>query len=146
MTAHEFARAYPGEGDHIEFKRGFSSRRLQEPVVAFSNADGGVILLGVDLDGTVFGVAHPGELARSVYQAISEVVDPGQHEVHHLGVGDKVVLAVAVDRRREGFAQMPGGSVRDPSRPSVDPVAGLAAGAGHHPETSATSRRRETRL
>lgn len=33
---------------------------------AFSNADGGVIL-------------HAGELARSVYQAISEVVDPDEH-------------------------------------------------------------------
>lgn len=112
MTVEAFARAYPGEGDHLELKRGFSSRRLQEAVVAFSNADGGVILLGVEPDGTVVGVDRPGELARSVYQAISEVMDPGQHEVHHLGVGDKVVLAVAVDRRREGFTQMPDGSVR----------------------------------
>ena len=112
MTPQGFARSYPGEGDHIELKRGFSSRRLQEPVVAFSNADGGVILLGVEPDGTVIGVSQPGELARSAYQAISEVVDPGQHEVHQLSIGDKVVLAVAVDRRREGFAQMPDGSVR----------------------------------
>jgi len=112
MTLQEFSHAYPGEGDHVEFKRGFGTRRLQEPVVAFSNADGGVILLGVEPDGNVVGVEQPGELARSVYQAISEIVNPGQHEVHQLGVGGKVVLAVAVDRRREGFAQMPDGSVR----------------------------------
>lgn len=55
----ERSRAYPGEGDYIELERGYSTRRLREPVVAFSNADGGVILLGVEPDGTVVGVDQP---------------------------------------------------------------------------------------
>lgn len=101
FSKEEFAETYPGEGDFVEFKRGFNVRKLQEPVVAFSNADGGVILLGVERDGSVVGAHQPGELARHVYQAISQVVNPGHHDVHHVGVGDKVVLAVAVDRRRE---------------------------------------------
>lgn len=45
-----------GEGETIEFKRGFGERKeILETVVAFANKRGGIILVGVD-DGNVLGV------------------------------------------------------------------------------------------
>lgn len=55
MSLAEFRRAFPGEGQHVEFKRGTSMQELQNSAVAFSNAEGGVILIGVDDDGSIAG-------------------------------------------------------------------------------------------
>ncbi len=43
------------ESDYVELKTGTSQRPLQDAIVAFSNVDGGVILIGVQDDGTVVG-------------------------------------------------------------------------------------------
>ncbi|MCY4423645.1 MAG: hypothetical protein OXC06_11305 [Acidimicrobiaceae bacterium] len=43
MTPEEFRAAYPSEGQHVEWKAGTGRRPIQEAVVAFSNADGGVV-------------------------------------------------------------------------------------------------------
>jgi predicted HTH transcriptional regulator len=48
-----------GEGLHIEFKRKANHPdKIAKEFVAFANATGGVLLLGVDDDGTVAGVKH----------------------------------------------------------------------------------------
>lgn len=46
LSSEEFTEAFPEESQLVEFKEGVSSERLQEAVVAFSNSDGGVVLLG----------------------------------------------------------------------------------------------------
>jgi hypothetical protein len=51
MSVAEFRGAFPGESQHVEFKRGTSMEQLQNTAVAFSNADGGVVLIGVQDDG-----------------------------------------------------------------------------------------------
>ncbi|MFR9546862.1 MAG: ATP-binding protein, partial [Rikenellaceae bacterium] len=47
-----------GEGTKIEFKESKSSltKDFYETAVSFSNCDGGIILLGVEDDGTICGV------------------------------------------------------------------------------------------
>ena len=55
MTEDEFARAFPSESELVERKRGAGGKALQEAVTAFSNGDGGVVLIGVDDDGGVAG-------------------------------------------------------------------------------------------
>lgn len=46
-----------GEGFHIEFKRRVTSpEKIAKPMIAFANTKGGIILLGVDDDGTIIGV------------------------------------------------------------------------------------------
>ena len=47
-----------GEGFTTEFKRSMPSD-LGREICAFANATGGVILIGVDDDGTEIGVAEP---------------------------------------------------------------------------------------
>jgi ATP-dependent DNA helicase RecG len=53
MSLAEFRTAFPGESQHVEFKRGTSMEQLQSTAVAFANADGGVILIGVQDDGAI---------------------------------------------------------------------------------------------
>lgn len=55
MSVEEFRAAYPAENEHVEFKEGLSVQELRRAIVAFSNTDGGVIVLGVRDDGLVRG-------------------------------------------------------------------------------------------
>jgi predicted HTH transcriptional regulator len=45
------------ETDQVELKTGVSGDKVQEAMVAFSNADGGVIFIGVQDDRTIVGRA-----------------------------------------------------------------------------------------
>jgi hypothetical protein len=40
LSVAEFRRAFPGESQHVEFKRGTSMEQMQNTAVAFSNANG----------------------------------------------------------------------------------------------------------
>ena len=56
MAAADFAREFPAESRYTEFKQGVSRRKLAEALVGFSNADGGVVLIGVTSTGKVVGL------------------------------------------------------------------------------------------
>jgi ATP-dependent DNA helicase RecG len=112
LTQEEFKREFPEEGEHVEFKRGISRRQLQETVVAFSNADGGVILIGVSDDGEVVGRELDAGTSDSIHQLMRDVHDPGRYSLHRASVADKAIVAISVARRQEGFAQMSSGVVR----------------------------------
>jgi len=45
-----------GENSYIEFKEGVKAKDLAEEIVAFSNTDGGMILIGVDDEGNIKGI------------------------------------------------------------------------------------------
>ncbi|HEX9969031.1 MAG TPA: ATP-binding protein, partial [Acidimicrobiales bacterium] len=55
LAKDQFAEFFPGESQYVERKAGLGGRALQDAVVAFSNADGGVILVGVDDAGRLQG-------------------------------------------------------------------------------------------
>lgn len=111
MSTSDFVQAFPGEGDHIEFKQGIPEEKVREAVAAFSNADGGVILLGVRDDGTVTGLEVTGETEARVHRLILGLHDAGRYLLHRLSVADRTVLVVAVQRRRDGFTQLADGRV-----------------------------------
>src|SRR5581483_527599 len=111
MSATEFDEALPAESELIERKRGLNRTALQEAVVAFSNANGGVILIGVDDGGTIVGRELSPNLLDEIHRSIGEARDPGRYSVHALDVGGKPVVVVAVPRRVEGFSQTSSGRV-----------------------------------
>jgi ATP-dependent DNA helicase RecG len=111
LTASEFARVFPGEDDHIEFKQGLSEARVAEAVTAFSNADGGVILLGVRPTGEPVGIDGSGETRARVHRLVARIHNPGRYELESVTVGGRTVLVLSVDRRHNGFAQTPDGRV-----------------------------------
>ncbi len=111
LTGAEFRAAFPGEGAMIEFKVGVSGRRIREAVVAFSNSEGGVVLIGVDDSGTVIGVSGPGQAERQIYDALAGLHNPGRFDTTLTQVDGRTLLVLAVARRREGFSQMHDGAV-----------------------------------
>ncbi|MBK5224800.1 MAG: putative DNA binding domain-containing protein [Acidimicrobiia bacterium] len=111
MELGTFREVFPGEGEHVELKQGISVTRVQEVAVAFSNTDGGVLIAGVSPQGELVGITQPGEKAKDLHQAFRDAQNPGRYEVHELHVDGKVLLAVGVARRHEGFAQTSGGVV-----------------------------------
>ena len=112
MALSDFKRELPEETQLIEFKRGVSRNQLQETVVAFSNADGGVILIGVADDGEVVGRVLDGGTADAIHQVMRDVHDPGRYSLHEFSVDERAIVAIAVARRQEGFSQMSSGIVR----------------------------------
>lgn len=105
FTEESFASHFPAEGQHIEFKEGISDQKITQAVVAFSNSDGGVILLGVTDSGTVKGLTLGGEREAKLHGLLGGLHDPGRYEIHNLTVASKNVVVIGVERRSEGFSQ-----------------------------------------
>ena len=112
MGEGEFQQEFPGENDFIEFKQGISRNQLQDTIVAFSNAGGGVILVGVADDGTVVGKPFDAGTVDSIHQVMRDVHDPGRYSLHQLLIEGRSVVVIAVARRQEGFCQSSSGVVR----------------------------------
>lgn len=107
----DFEGWFPRESEYVERKGGIGGRPIQEAVTAFSNADGGIVLIGVDDAGRINGKELTQAAAEAIHQAIHEVHCPGRYDVHPLTVGGIDVIVIAVHRRTEGFAQTSNGRV-----------------------------------
>jgi predicted HTH transcriptional regulator len=82
-----------GEGFYIEFKRRTPQpERLAKEVIAFANARGGKLFVGVDDDGTVRGVKDVEEERFVIRRALDEHCDPPV---------EVAIEAVPVTRKRE---------------------------------------------
>ena len=111
LTTADFTKAFPGEGTHVEFKQGIPEGKIGEAVAAFSNTDGGVVLLGVTNDGHVLGLEIGGETEAKIHRAVRNVRDAGRYAIHPLMVEQRRLLVLSVQRRRQGFAQLQDGRV-----------------------------------
>lgn len=113
LTVEQFAAKFPSEGQYIEFKEGASRDRIAEAAVAFSNADGGVILLGVSDDGTTRGIDLDIHAETRLHQTLGQVRDLGTYGIQRFRVAAQSLVAIGVGRRRGGFAQLPSGQVKE---------------------------------
>ena len=111
LTLAEFAAEFGGESDRVEFKEGLSQRTISETVVAFSNSEGGVLLIGVTDQGEVKGFDLNGHQEGRIHGFIGQLHNPGRYEIRRVAVEDRPVVLVVVERRVEGFSQMSDGRV-----------------------------------
>ena len=111
MTAEGFTAHFPTEGRYAEFKEGLSDKQVRRAVVAFSNTDGGVVILGVTDEGVVKGMSLSSKRNAHLHHVLSEIHNPGRYEVFEVTVASKQVVILSVARRVEGFAQLRDGSV-----------------------------------
>lgn len=100
------------EGEYVEFKEGASRGRIAEAAMAFSNADGGVILLGVTDRGLIKGADLSVGGETRLRQALDQVRDLGRYRFYRFRVDGRMVVAVSVAPRRNSFAQLPNGQVK----------------------------------
>lgn len=101
---------FPDEGETVERKTGAGQKGLQRSIAAFSNTAGGVILLGVDDDGSIVGRSMS-RVEDAIHQAVQTLHDPGRYGIHEIDVEGKPVTVVSVERRSEGFTQLPDSAV-----------------------------------
>jgi ATP-dependent DNA helicase RecG len=65
------------EGQTLEFKRDTSALdAILKAVIAFSNSAGGIILIGVDDDGAIVGLADPAKAQEQVANVIAHRIKP----------------------------------------------------------------------
>ena len=74
-------------------------------MVAFSNAKGGVIFVGVGPDGEVKGKRLDQPSEDKVHEAAFAARDPGRYRVSSVIVAGVEIMAISVEKRIEGFAQ-----------------------------------------
>jgi ATP-dependent DNA helicase RecG len=111
LSEPEFRARFEAESQYVEFKEGVSGRPIQDAVVAFSNTDGGVILIGVRDDGTIAGRELTQSVEESLHQTVADTRNPGQYSIHRLIVGQRPIVVMSVARRVEGFSQTSSGRV-----------------------------------
>ncbi len=144
LTAEQFAAEFPAEGEHVEFKEGASHSRIAQAAMAFSNADGGVILVGVTDRGFVKGADLSVSSDTSLRQTLGQVRELGPYRIHRLSVDGRVVVAISVGPRKHSFAQLPNGQVKQRRGASNQTLLGadladfIARRFGRSTESSAT--------
>jgi ATP-dependent DNA helicase RecG len=112
MSRTEFGAAFPAtETSLIERKTGISRGPLADSIVAFSNTEGGVILIGVDDAGQVTGRELTQGLEDDIHEVMSNIRDPGRYTLHPLRVDGTAITVLAVAKRSEGFSQTSNGRV-----------------------------------
>ena len=80
------------------------------------------MLIGVTSTGKVVGLDSVGE--RELHDALSNVLNPGRYSARPLRVGDRDLLVLCIERRREGFAQTSDGVILQRRGASNQPLKG----------------------
>jgi ATP-dependent DNA helicase RecG len=111
MSREEFQAAFPAESDLVERKQAVGARPVQRAIVAFSNTDGGVLLIGVADDGEILGRAASPGLISAVHEAAQAAHNPGRYWIHECLVDGQAIAVVSVERRAQGFSQTSDGQV-----------------------------------
>lgn len=92
MELHEIKRLiFSGEGDRVEFKRKISHpEKVIREVVAFANANGGHLFVGVDDDRSIVGCKYADEEDFLLQKAIRELCKPAiTYEVQVFPISEK---------------------------------------------------------
>jgi len=93
-----------GENFKIEFKRQFSTiEKIAKELIAFANTKGGMILFGVDDDGTIYGVESEKSEMDLINEASREYCEPPIEpivQVIELN-GKDIVVAIVEESRKK---------------------------------------------
>lgn len=87
------------ESKTLEFKRDTSNLTpIVKSIVAFANTAGGILLIGVNDDRSIFGLENPGKIQEQVANAINDCVKPQlSPDFLITEVSGKSILVVQVD-------------------------------------------------
>lgn len=88
-----------GEGSTLEYKRNTDSLlSILKAVSAFANTAGGIILVGVDDDGTILGISDAGKIQEQLSSSISDRIKPQLiPEITAQEANGKTIVSVQID-------------------------------------------------
>lgn len=90
-----------GEDSTVEFKEDVSQRSdMANEMIAFANAHGGRLLIGVADDGRVVGVSNPDQVAQQITSIAHDRCRPPLHPmVDYVDVNGRTVVVIEISRR-----------------------------------------------
>ncbi len=111
MARREFEAAFGAESRYVEMKSSAGGNAIRDTIVALSNTDGGVVVVGVRDDGVILGCELTPSIEDTIHQHVATIRNPGRYEAHSLLVDDRPLTVVSVARRVAGVAQTSDGRV-----------------------------------
>jgi len=98
-----------GESSTLEFKRKFTSfLKIAKEITSFSNSKGGILLLGVDDDGTIVGVRSEKSAVDSIAHVCEFFIEPSiDPEIEIISIRGKDVVAAYIDEGERKPYQVP---------------------------------------
>lgn len=109
ISIEDFHLRFPCESETVEFKQGVSS--IEDSVVAFSNARGGIVVVGVANDATITGCEHTPAVEDKIREATENAHSVAPLAIRGLSVDGRAVTLIGVPALTEGFAQTRNGRV-----------------------------------
>ncbi len=87
-----------GEGLNVEFKQRFSSpEKIAKEMIAFANMRGGVILLGVDDDKSIYGIESEKSDIDLIKETAEKFCEPKvDYQIEHFNIENKDILAIEI--------------------------------------------------
>ncbi len=87
-----------GENLNVEFKQRFSTHeKIAKEMIAFANTNGGVLIIGVDDDGSIYGVESEKGEAELIFETAEKYCEPPvKYEISFFELEHKEVVAVEV--------------------------------------------------
>ena len=105
LSLDDFVRRYPDESQTVEFKRGLSRNKVQEAVVAFSNGQGGVVLIGVGDDGEIVGHTLTESAIQDIHKLCGAAYSVGRYDTSSVLVDDIPVTVLRVESGQGELSQ-----------------------------------------
>lgn len=92
-----------GEGLTTEFKQRFSTHpKIAKEIIAFANTKGGLLLFGVDDDGSIYGVDSEKEIVELVKETIEEHCEPEiKYSIEFIELFGREIVTVEVPESEE---------------------------------------------
>lgn len=109
ISVEDFRARFPCESDTVEFKQGVGS--IEDSVVAFSNARGGIILIGVADNATITGCEHTPTIEDKIREAVVNAHSIASLTIRGISVDGRSLTLIGVPPLHEGFAQTRNGRV-----------------------------------
>ncbi|PNV78149.1 MAG: hypothetical protein C0200_02565 [Thermoproteota archaeon] len=87
-----------GESEELEFKKSLSEmKEILETVCAFANSHGGIVLIGIDDDGSIVGVKISNKAVQKLEREIHDRIEPSVYpRIRIIPIDEKIVLSVEV--------------------------------------------------
>jgi predicted HTH transcriptional regulator len=87
-----------GESEGLEFKRSLSElKEILETVCTFANSHGGIVLVGIDDDGSILGVKISNKTVQKLEREIHDRIEPFVYpKIRIIPVDEKIVLSIEV--------------------------------------------------
>jgi len=88
-----------GENQNIEFKQRFSSfHKIAKEFIAFANTNGGIVLFGIDDDGSVHGVESEKGEAELIKEAAEQYCQPPvKYNIDFIPLYGKEIVVVTIE-------------------------------------------------